>query len=147
MIRFCLPLLTLMCAVSLLSGAAQAANAAMHARSEHLVAESIATGDHQAAKFLLEQAIVADPANASALSALANLYMKTGKPALAHKYFTTALLVDPTNVAALVGTARLEIADGKPDAAKAQLEVLKVVCPACAETHSIESALSKSSQP
>ncbi len=142
-----LPLLTLVCVVSLLSVTAQAASASMQARSEHLVAEGEATGDHLAAKFLLEQAIVADPASAAALSALANLYVKTGKPALAHKYFRTALLVDPTNVAALAGTARLDIAGGKTDAAKAHLDVLKVVCPTCAETRNIESALSKPSQP
>lgn len=142
-----LPLLTLVCAVSLLSATAQAASASMQARSERLVAEGVAIGDQQAAKFLLEQAIVADPANASALGALANLYVKMGKPAPALKYYSTALLVDPTNVAALAGSAQLEIAGGKPDAAKAHLQVLKVVCPTCAETRNIESALSNPSQP
>jgi tetratricopeptide (TPR) repeat protein len=121
---------------------ANAANQAMQASSRKLLAEGLATSDPQAALFLLQRALVADPANASALSAMGGLYAKIGEPTYARKYYKSALRVDPTDAAALYGAARLDLADGDTKSAKARLDVLKTVCPTCHETQALTSEIS-----
>tara|TARA_R110000824_G_scaffold366730_1_gene555440 strand:- start:37448 stop:37867 length:420 start_codon:yes stop_codon:yes gene_type:complete len=110
--------------------------------SQRLLAKGLATSDRKDALFLLERALVADPANAAALGALGSLYRDMDKPVLARKYFRNALTVDPTNTLALIGAARLEMADGKTEQASQRLKTLQVVCPACRETRELEAELS-----
>ena len=120
--------------------AAQAASAPMHAASQSLMVKALASVNEDTRRQLLEQAIVADPANAAALSALADHYIKTGKPKMARKYFRIALTVDPVDVTALGGL--LDLADGKRDEAQARLDLLKRVCPDCRQTHDLENKFS-----
>lgn len=125
-------------------GAAQTSPAMAQSRqetSQRLLAQGLATSDRKDALFLLERALVADPANAAALGALGSLYRDMDKPVLARKYFRNALTVDPTNTLALIGAARLEIADGKTELASQRLKTLQVVCPACRETRELEAEL------
>lgn len=134
-------LATLLLAFTFLSVSAEAASASMRAASQSLVEKAEATGDHERARSLLEQAIVADPSNVAALSALASLYADAGKPKLARKYFNSALTVDPSSVSALSGAARLDIADGKHDKAQARLDLLKIICADCRETRDLTARL------
>ena len=106
--------------------------------------KALATPEPEAAKFLLEQAIVADPANAAALSALGDLYVKMKNSELAMKYYEIALTVDPINVKALAGSARLDLAEGKKEKAAANLAIMKNACPTCRETGELEAALAQS---
>lgn len=136
-----LKIISLLSVVLVLAGtsvAALAANAPMHAASQSLTAKALASANEDKRRQLLEQAIVADPANAVALSALADHYIKMGKPAVARKYFRIALTVDPVDVTALGGLGVLDLADGKRDAAQARLNLLKRVCPDCRQTRDLE---------
>tara|TARA_R110002124_G_scaffold133955_2_gene296564 strand:- start:564 stop:989 length:426 start_codon:yes stop_codon:yes gene_type:complete len=122
--------------------AAQATSAPMHAASLSLTTKALASSNEETRRQLLEQAIVADPANAAALSALADHYIKIGKPSVARKYFRIALAVDPVDVVALSGLGTLDLADGKRDEAQARLDLLKRVCPDCRQTHDLENRFS-----
>ena len=125
--------------------AALAASAPLQAASQSLTAKALASTSAETRRQLLEQAIVADPAIATALSALADYYIKAGEPAFARKYFRIALAVDPTDVVALSGLGALDLADGKRDAAQARLDLLKRVCPNCRQTRDLENRFSNSS--
>lgn len=141
-------ILTLLLAFTALSFSAEAASASMSAASQSLVEKAESAGTLEKARALLEQALVADPGNTGALSALAKFYVETDKPKLARKYYNAALTVDPANVRALSGAAQLDIADGKQDKASQRLELLKVICPDCAETRALDARISApSSQP
>lgn len=136
--------LLLLCAIAMPSFAANAATPAMQAVSHRIMEKALATPKPETAKFLLEQAIVADPANATAFAALGDLYSKMKEPALSMKYYEIALTIDPINVKALAGAAHLDISKGKTDEAKANLVILKKACPTCGETSELEAALSHS---
>lgn len=138
--------LLLLCAIAMLPLAANAAIPAMQAASQQIMKKALATAKPEAAKFLLEQAIVADPANATAFTALGELYSKMKEPALSMKYYEIALTIDPINVKALAGAAYLNIAKGKTDEANANLVILKKACPTCGETSELEAALSHPNQ-
>jgi len=138
------PVLLLLCAIALAPLPASAATPAMQAASHKIMAKALATPKPEAAKFLLEQAIVADPANAAAFAALGDLYVKMKQPPLAMKYYEIAQTIDPVNVKALAGAARLDLATGKVDKAKANLVILKKTCPTCSATRELETALSHS---
>ncbi len=116
----------------------------MHAASQSLTTKALASSSDETRRQLLEQAIVADPANAMALSALADYYVKTGKPAVARKYFRIALTIDPVDVEALGGLGALDLADGKRDEAEARLDLLKRVCPDCRQTRDLSTKFSLS---
>lgn len=118
-----------------------ASSAAMREASQVLLGKGLAASDTNRARRLLEQSIVADPANAAALSALGHLYQTGGKADLARKYYGLALSTDPTEPSALFGAAELDIADGKTADARDRLRILKVVCPACSQTHDLENKL------
>ena len=134
----------LLCAIAFSSWPVDAATPAMQAASRRIMEKAAATAKPEAARFLLEQAIVADPANAAALCALGDLYVKMKQPALAKRYYEIALTVDPINVKALSGAARLDLADGKKDTAIANLAIMKKICPTCRETGELEAALALS---
>lgn len=129
---------------------ALAVNPAMQKASLSLAAKgeaAAAKGEAARARQLLEESIVADPANAHALSLLARLYQSQGKTPLARKYYAIALDVDPSAPDALLGAGEIDIAEGKPDDAGAKLRVLKSTCPACRQTEALERALSEKAMP
>lgn len=105
------------------------------------------TGDLDAARRLLEEAIVSNPANARAYTELAAVQNAGGNRKLARKYYLIALAIDPVFPAALAGLARLNIMAGDEDAAKLLLDKLRLSCPACTETREIERALNAGSSP
>jgi tetratricopeptide (TPR) repeat protein len=121
---------------------ALAASAAMSQASQSLLGKGLATADANRARRFFEQAIVADPANAAAFSALGDLYGKQAKTDLARKYYRLALDIDPLEPSALAGAATMDIADGKTEAARDRLRKLKASCPACRQTRDIERRLS-----
>tara|TARA_R110000868_G_scaffold116608_3_gene310200 strand:+ start:2353 stop:2778 length:426 start_codon:yes stop_codon:yes gene_type:complete len=129
-------------ALAIAPAAALAASTPMHTASQSLTAKALASSNEDTRRQLLEQAIVADPANAAALSALADHYIKIGKPTVARKYFRIALTVDPVDVVALGGLGALDFADGKRDAAQTRLDLLKRVCPDCRQTRKLDNKFS-----
>jgi len=118
-----------------------AASPAMRQASQTLLSRGLATHDTKRAQRFLEQSIVADPANAAAFSALGNLYEREGQRAKARKYYNLAFGADPVDVMALSGAAALDLAEGKTADAQDKLRKLKIVCPACKQTHELENAL------
>ena len=140
--RHAIRLLSFMLALAVVPVTAEAASAPMLAASQSLTVKALASMNDDARRQLLEQAIVADPANTVALSALADHYMKSGKPGVARKYFRIALSVDPVDVDALGGLGALDLADGKRDAAQVRLELLKRVCLGCRQTRELETKIS-----
>lgn len=115
-----------------------AASRAMEQASQTLVAKGLAVTDVERARQLFEQAIVADPANVAAFTALGRLYQRQGKQAQARKYYDLALSVDPTEPDALYSAAELDIAENKTDEARDRLRKLDVICPACRQTHDLQ---------
>lgn len=103
--------------------------------------EAVISGDFVRARRLLEEAIVADPANAHALAALGRLYQSHKDADMARKYYRFALEVEPVEPDALFGAATLDIADGDADAANDKLRKLQLSCPACRQTNELASAL------
>ncbi|HEY4345068.1 MAG TPA: hypothetical protein VGN05_12030 [Parvibaculum sp.] len=136
--RIALLSIMLLCALPV---SAFAASPAMRQTSQSLLSRGIAASDARRAQRFLEQSIVADPANAAALSALGDLYKREGQANKARKYYDLALGVDPVERTALSGAAGLDIAEGKTTAAQDKLRKLKTVCPACAQTRELESKL------
>lgn len=123
---------------------AHAVNAEMQRASISLASKGVAAsaaGETERARRLFEEAIVADPANAHALSRLGLLYAAKGEAATARKYFHFALEVEPTEPDALLGAGRLDLADGKADEARDRLRILSVACPACEQTKELSRAL------
>jgi Tfp pilus assembly protein PilF len=118
-----------------------AASPAMRQASQTLLSRGLATQDAKRAQRFLEQSIVADPANAAAFSALGNLYERQGERAKARKYYDLAFGADPVDPTALSGAAALDLAEGKIADAQDKLRKLKIVCPACKQTHELENAL------
>lgn len=126
--------------------AALAASPAMRSASISLTEKSrvaAVKGDASRARRLLEEAVVADPANARALSLLGHLYRSSGNAALARKYYALALSIDPAEPDALLGEGELSIADGKLDDAKDNLGKLRAACSACPQTKELERALDR----
>lgn len=134
--------LTLLAAIACVTGPVEAASAEMRAVSERLIEKARQADDQGKARKLFEQALVADPSNTRAMSGLGVHYVIIGKPAIARKYFSNALLVDPSDVSALSGSALLDLADGKRGAANETYQILKSVCPTCAETRALGARLS-----
>ena len=118
-----------------------ATNAEMQRASQRLVERAAKTGGEDTRR-LLEEALVANPANADALSGLGHYYVTANKPAVARKYFKFTLFVDPANVAALGGLGLLDLADGKCDAAQEHYIILKTICATCRETLALGAKLS-----
>jgi len=135
----------LLLAITFASGIAFSAhattNSEMQSASGRLVERAAKSGNEDTARKLLEQALVANPANADALSELAKHYMTTNKPLVARKYFKSALTVDPDNVKALGGLGLLDMADGKRAAAQGHYTILKTVCADCRETRALAAKL------
>ncbi len=118
-----------------------AASPAMSQASQSLLSRGLAAHDAKRAQRFLEQSIVADPSNAAAFGALGNLYEREGQRAKARKYYDLALGADPVDLTALSGAAALDLAEGKKADAQDKLRKLKIVCPACKQTHELENAL------
>ncbi|MGV8996878.1 MAG: tetratricopeptide repeat protein [Parvibaculaceae bacterium] len=116
---------------------ASGTNAEMQSASKRLVERAAKTNDQDQSRKLLEQALVANPANADALSGLAKYYVTANKPLVARKYYKFTLFVDPANVSALSGLGLLDLADGKLSAAQEHYDVLNKVCADCSETRAL----------
>lgn len=133
--------------VSTLPAAAQV-NAASQQASRGLADKGIAAladGDAIRARRLLEEAIVADPANARALAQLGRYYQSQNQRDVARRYFRFALEVEPTEPDALLGAGRLDLADGKADEAKDRLRLLRLTCATCSQTTELAAALNSTS--
>jgi Tfp pilus assembly protein PilF len=149
--RFALLICWLLSVTALLPlGTALAVDARSQSASLSLTEKGIAAaqaGDLAAARRLLEEAVVSNPANARAYTELAAVQNAAGNRKLARKYYVIALAIDPVFPAALAGLARLNIMAGDEDAAKLLLGKLRLSCPACTETREIERALDAGSSP
>lgn len=104
---------------------------------------ALAAGELAGAQRLLEEAVVANPANARAYTQLAAVHEARGNQKLARKYYVIALSIDPVFPAALGGLAKLNIEAGDKDAAGILLDKLKLTCPGCTETRELERVLGK----
>ncbi|MEN6541781.1 hypothetical protein [Parvibaculum sp.] len=128
--------------------AAAQVNAASQQASRVLADKGItalADGDGPRARRLLEEAIVADPANARALAQLGRYYQSHNQRDVARKYYQFALAVEPTEPDALLGAAKIDLADGKADGAKDKLRILRLSCPTCTQTADLAAALNSTS--
>ncbi|KAB7740383.1 hypothetical protein F2P47_07585 [Parvibaculum sedimenti] len=106
---------------------------------------ALADGDAIRAKRLLEEAIVADPANARALAQLGRYYQSQNQRDAARKYFLFALDVEPAEPDALLGAGKLDLADGKTAEAKDRLRLLRLTCATCSQTVALTAALNSTS--
>lgn len=108
-------------------------------------ATALADGDAIGAKRLLEEAVVADPANAHALAMLGRYYQTQNKRDVARKYYGFALDVEPTEPDALLGSGKLDIAEGKTGDARDKLRKLRLICATCPQTVALAAALNSTS--
>ena len=102
-----------------------------------------ARGDIIGAQRLLEEAIVADPANARALGALGRLHDRQGRAVLARKYYNTALGIDPVESDVLNWAGQLDLLEGKTADAQDKLRKLVVTCPDCTQRSELARAFGK----
>jgi tetratricopeptide (TPR) repeat protein len=87
-----------------------------------------------AARQLWEEAIVANPSNATAYSYLGLAAQRGGDKENAKKYFELALVIDPNEVHALSWGGQTDLSDADLDGAQAKLQRLARVCgQGCAE--------------
>lgn len=126
-----------------LSGAAQAAPelAAVSIKLADKGLAEIARKDFTKAQRYLEEAMVADPANAGAIAGLGQVHELKGNTSLARKYYASALTVDPVNVLALGHLGLIEAGLGKREDAADKLRRLQTLCPTCSETAALQAAL------
>ena len=89
----------------------------------------------------LERAIIVDPMNVEAYSALARTYEAVGRKDRAEKYFGIALEIDPTNAGALEGDGLLALKSGHRDTAEEHLSRLRNLCAECPETRRLAEAI------
>lgn len=138
--------LRMSCLLALLGAGIAPAGAVVNEASQQVsrvLAEkgAASSGDVLRARRFLEEAIVANPANAHALASLGRLYQDQNKTDLARKYYRFALEVEPAEPDALFGAATIDIADGKTDDAADKLRKLQLSCPACHQTNELSAAL------
>lgn len=94
-----------------------------------------------AAKAYYEQAIVANPRNAKAFSALGIYYMRQSNNQLAGKYFTIALDIDEDQPQALSFGGKVDLKEGNLKSAEAKLFRLRTKCATCAEYKALNDAI------
>lgn len=131
--------------VFILGMALGAASPVMASRSSDFLRRGeaeYAAGRYAVAVKDFERAIVADPMNVEAYSALARTYEAVGRKDRAEKYFGIALEIDPTNAGALEGDGLLALQSGHPDTAQEHLARLRELCSDCAETRRLAEAVS-----
>ncbi len=80
---------------------------------------------------LCEQAVVADPADASAFACLGRGHFKSGNKKYSDKYYKIALDIFPAHQSALRWGGESDITNGRPDKARKKLNRLKRVCGQC----------------
>ncbi|MEG9861401.1 MAG: tetratricopeptide repeat protein [Parvularculales bacterium] len=83
------------------------------------------------ANFLMEQAIVADPSNASAYLWLGRLSQEQEDIPRARKYYDTSLGIDPISQDALLWGGEMDLADDASEEAEEKLKRLQVLCGEC----------------
>ena len=110
--------------------------------------EAAQGGDVDGAVQLYQSAIIYAPGDPVPYERLAEFYVHTGQPELAHQYFALALDVQPAYAPALQGLALLSLASGDRAGAQAQHEILLRACGAtCPETAQVEKALNLGKAP
>lgn len=90
--------------------------------------ESQEKGEYDAAYDYYESALVADPRNATAYVAMAQIAEAQGLPGKSIQLYTKALELDPNNSYALAGQGRAFVAKGAVARAEANLAKLQLVC-------------------
>ena len=134
---FCLIAISSMSVMSVISVLANPASQLLLNQGERAIKR---TAYKEAIRFC-EQAIVADPADASAFACLGRGHMKNGSKEGAEKYYKIALAISPTHQRALGWSGEADIANGRPDKARAKLRRLKRVCGQCAAYKQLRKAL------
>lgn len=103
--------------------------------------KAVAQGDALDAVPLLERAVVADPANARALTFLARAWQQQGKAQLARKYYDLALSIDPVEPDALNWSGQMALASGDKSAAQINRDRLGISCPNCPQHRELADAI------
>lgn len=106
--------------------------------------EALAVEETYDALRLFEQAIVADPKNASAYVGLGRVHVKLGKTKSGLKYFAVALDIEPTHLSALEAEAITFLSIGELADAEDALSRISRICGErfCAEQNSVTAAIS-----
>jgi len=105
--------------------------------------EALRAEQYAKAKLLCEQAIVADPADASGFACLGRSFAKSGKGKTADHYYKKALEITPTHINALTWSALRDLAIGRPDKARAKLDRLEKHCGKCELSQKLRAAYTK----
>jgi Flp pilus assembly protein TadD len=110
--------------------------------------QAVKDGDMGGAVQLYHSAIIYAPGDPVPYERLAEFYVHSGQPELAHQFFALALDVQPVYPPALRGLALLDLAAGNRASAQAQHDVLLHSCGAtCPETAQVEKALQSAISP
>jgi cytochrome c-type biogenesis protein CcmH/NrfG len=105
--------------------------------------EALAQKHYDRAIKAFQRSVVANPKSPAGYIGLAKAEMARQQWARSAKFFAIALEIDPIDRAALVGDGLLALSTGDKDRARARLDRLQMVCPTCAETASLSTALTK----
>lgn len=127
-----------------LSTPAFAVSTAYEKASAALVTRGIkasSQGKPAVAVTLLEQALVADPANARALAFLGRAWQQQGQSELARKYYELALTVDPIEPDALNWSGQMDMAAGNKSAAQIKRDRLGISCANCPQHRDLADAI------
>jgi tetratricopeptide (TPR) repeat protein len=105
--------------------------------------EALAQKHYDRAIKAFQRAVVANPKSPAGYIGLAKAEMARQQWVRSAKFFAIALEIDPIDRAALAGDGLLALSTGDKERARARLDRLQMVCPACAETTSLSTALTK----
>ncbi|HEV2816732.1 MAG TPA: SPOR domain-containing protein [Allosphingosinicella sp.] len=100
--------------------------AQLHAQA----AQALRSGQLDAARTAIEQAVALSPRDAGYRQLLADIYLKSGRFTSARTTYGDVLELDPSNVRAALSIALIQIAQGNPRAAVARLDDLAGRAPA-----------------
>lgn len=103
-----------------------------------------AVGDYQGANDALESALVIDPRNRGAYTALARVARKQDLNGKAIRFYREALRIEPNDVGALAGQGEALVAKGAVEKAKENLARIEKLCVArCNEQTALAASIEK----
>ena len=134
-------------AIIMAGGLAVAATNTTQAASENLLGQGMVQlqgKNYLQAIKLLEQSVVANPANAQSYSYMGRSYQEVGNADRAYKYYDIALTIDPEERKALSWSGEVDAVDKEMDLAAEKLAKLERICGSeCAEYQYLQSAINK----
>lgn len=134
------------CTILLCSPAFDTTTAAANETSRILLDKGVALfeeGDAEQAAFLLEQAIIADPADAQTRFWLGRSYWQAEELVKAQRAFNQAVTIDPSYEIALYWSALADLKQDERDSAEDKYSTLQKLCGDCEEALELRATLDK----